>query len=82
MAKTFACVYFLCKNRIAHSTNFEPLVDFIDFLGVKLSEICIGKNATYRSDKSIQEMLYAMSDLNEDRIYIRLIFCSYVRRDN
>ena len=68
MAKTFACVYFLCKNRIAHTTNFGPLVDFIDFLGVKLSKICIGKNATYRSDKSIQEMLYAMSDLIEDRI--------------
>ena len=41
MAKTFACVYFLCKNRITHTTNFGPLVDFIDFLGVKLSKICI-----------------------------------------
>ena len=37
-------------------------------MGVKLSKICIGKNATYRSDKSIQEMLYAMGDLIEDRI--------------
>ena len=35
---------------------------------MKLSKIYIGKNATYRSDKSIQEMLYAMSDLIEDRI--------------
>ena len=35
---------------------------------MKLSKICVGKNATYRSDKSIQEMLYAMSDLIEDRI--------------
>lgn len=68
MAKTFACAYFLCKNRIAHRTNFGPLVDFIDFLGVKLSKICIGMNATYHSDKSIQEMLYAMSNLIEDRI--------------
>ena len=55
-------LYFLCK------TNFGPLVNFIDFLGLKLSKICIGKNAKYRSDKSIQEMLYAMSDLIEDRI--------------
>ena len=82
MAKTFACVYFLCKNRIAHTTNFGPLVDFIDFVGVKLSKICIGKNATYRSDKSIQEMLYAMSDLIENQILddlknpIFLLLCS------
>ena len=68
MAKTFACVYFLCKNRIAHTTNFGPLVDFIDFLGEKLSKKCIGKNATYRSDKLTQEILYAASDLTEDRI--------------
>ena len=68
MAKVFSRVYFLCKNRIAHTTNFGPLVDFIDFLGVKLSKVYIGKNATIRSHKSIQEMLYIMSDLVENQI--------------
>ena len=69
MAKTFACLYFLCKNRIAHTTNFGPLLDLIGFLGVNLkSKISVGKNATYLSDKSIQEMLFAMSDLIEDQI--------------
>ena len=69
MAKTFACLYFLCKNRIARTTNFEPLLDLVGFLGINLkSKISVGKNATYLSNKSIQEMLFAMSDLIEDQI--------------
>ena len=36
MPKTFACLYFLCKNRIAHTINFGPLLDLIGFLGVNL----------------------------------------------
>ena len=34
--QTFACLYFLCKNRIAHTINFGPLLDLIGFLGVNL----------------------------------------------
>ena len=58
MTKSFACLYFLCKQRIAHTTNYEPLLDFIAYLGDNLREkMYVGRNATYTSRKSIQEIL-------------------------
>ncbi|KAJ8050279.1 hypothetical protein HOLleu_03419 [Holothuria leucospilota] len=69
MTKVFACLYFLCKQRIAHTTNFEPLLDFIGFLGDKLKEkVFVGRNAHYTSRKSIQEYLKCLSDVLEKDI--------------
>ena len=65
--KTFACLYFLCKQRMAHTTNFEPLLDFVGYLGTNLKDkIYVGRNAHYTSRKSIQEMLSCMSDVIEN----------------
>lgn len=69
MTKVFACLYFLCKQRIAHTTNYEPLLDFIGFLGDKLKEkVFVGRNAHYTSRKSIQEYLKCLSDVLEKDI--------------
>lgn len=69
MSKTFACLYFLWKPRMAHTTNFEPLLDFIGFLGDNIrGNIYQGRNAHYTSRKSIQEMLKCMSDIIEEDI--------------
>ncbi|KAJ8050038.1 Zinc finger MYM-type protein 6 [Holothuria leucospilota] len=69
MTKVFACLYFLCKQRIAHTTNYEPLLDFIGFLGDKLKEkVFVGRNAHYTSRKSIQKYLKCLSDVLEKDI--------------
>ena len=32
MEQAFCCLYFLTKQRIAHTTNYEPLLDLVGFL--------------------------------------------------
>ncbi|KAJ8033183.1 hypothetical protein HOLleu_23340 [Holothuria leucospilota] len=67
MEKAFASLYFLVQRRIAHTTNSEPLLDLLSFLGVNVKEqIRVAKNATYTSDKTVQEMLYVISEVLED----------------
>ena len=53
---------FLAKQRIPHTTNFEPLLDLLGLLGVNVkSRIQIARNALYTSDKSVQEMVSVIS---------------------
>jgi hypothetical protein len=67
MEKAFASLYFLVKRRVAHSTNYEPLLDLLTFLGLDVKDqIRVAKNATYTSHKSIQEMLYILSEVIEN----------------
>ena len=59
MEQAFSCLYFLCKQRIPHTTNYEPLLDLAGLLGTDIkSKISIARNATYTSDKTIQEIVY------------------------
>ena len=58
MEQAFYCLYFLAKRRIPHTTHYEPLLDLIGLLGINIkSKISIAKNATYTSEKTIQEMI-------------------------
>ena len=69
MEQAFSCLYFLTKQRIAHTTNYEPLLDLMSSLGVKIKEkIGKGMNATYTSEKTIQEMVFIMSEILEKKI--------------
>ena len=69
MEQAFCCLYFLTKQRIAHTTNYEPLLDLVGFLGVDVkAKISIARNATYTSDKTIQEMVFIMSEIIEMNI--------------
>ena len=73
MKQAFACLYFLCQADIPHTTNFEPLLDLIAYLGVPTkANICRGRNATYCSEKSVQDMLYCISDVVESDIILEL----------
>ena len=48
MEQAFSCLYFLAKQRIAHTTNFEPLLDLMELMGVPIkSDLHVGKNVTY-----------------------------------
>ena len=61
MEQAFSCL-FLTKQRIAHTTNYEPLLDLMSYLGVYIKEkIGKGMNAIYTSEKTIQEMVFIMS---------------------
>ena len=48
MEQAFHCLYFLAKHHIAHTTNYEPLLDLVGLLGINIkNKISIAKNATY-----------------------------------
>ena len=69
MEQAFYSLYFLAKRRIPHTTHYEPLHDFIGLLGIDIkSKISIAKNATYTSEKTIQEMIYIISEVIENNI--------------
>ena len=64
--QAFTSLYFLAKQRIAHTTNFEPLLDLMGLLGLDVkSKIQVARNALYTSDKSIQEMVFVISEVIE-----------------
>jgi hypothetical protein len=55
--QAFLSLYFLAKQRIAHTTNFEPLLDLLALLGLNVkAKIQVATNAMYTSDKAVQEI--------------------------
>ena len=67
--RAFLILYFLAKQRIAHTTKFEPLLDLLGLLGLHVkSKIQIAKNALYTSDKAVQEMIFVISEVIETDI--------------
>ena len=67
--QAFIWLYFLVKQKIVLTTNFEPLLDFLEFLGLHVkSKIRVAKNATYTNHKSIQEMVSILSEVIKIRI--------------
>ncbi len=64
--QAFAGLYFLAKQRIPHTTNFdfEPLLDFLEVLDLSAkSDIQVALNATYTSMRSIQAMLFILPEI-------------------
>lgn len=56
-------MYFLAKQEVAHTTNFLPLINLGKSLGATyLSEIAIGRNAQYTSERFMQEIVIALGD--------------------
>ena len=69
MEQAFSCLYFLTKQRIAHKTNYEPLLDLVCYLGIDIKgRISKARNASYTSEKIIQEMVFIMSEVLENKI--------------
>ena len=53
MEQAFSCLYFLTKQRIAHTTNYEPLLDLVGYLGIDIkARISKARNTTYTSEKN------------------------------
>ena len=60
--QTFHCLYYLCKQEIAHTTNFEPLLNLVKLLGIDIKKrICKGENAKYTTTTAIKEMLLCIN---------------------
>lgn len=70
MTKTFACLYHLVKQRIAHTTNLKPMLDLLEYLQVSLN---LSNGPNYTSRTSIQEMLYCMSEVIETKLMNELL---------
>ena len=59
----------MAKQRIAQTTNYEPLLNLAGLLGVNIKEkIRVARNAVYTSHKTIQDMLFVISDVIEKTI--------------
>ena len=69
MVQAFKCLYFLCKNNIAHTTNFPKLLELEKLLGIDIKQkISKGNNAKYTSNTAIRDMLQSVSDVIETEI--------------
>ena len=69
MVQAFNCLYFLCKNNIAHTTNFPKLLELEKLLGIDIKQkISKGNNAKYTSNTAIRDMLQSVSDVIETEI--------------
>ena len=57
------CTHFLARNHIAHTTNFDKLVDLVVSCGSKPLKYFMekaGKNATYTSHVAVVEFVEAI----------------------
>ncbi len=53
----------LTHREIPHTTNFVPLLELSKSLGVSyLSDLHVGGNAHYTSERCVQELLQCLSD--------------------
>ena len=70
MIGRFKCLYWLCKEEVAHTTKFESLLELGKPLGVEyLDAVCQGGNAQYTSRGVFQEALQALVDDIQVPIY-------------
>ena len=61
------CLYWLCKQEIAHTTNYEPLLSLAMSLGCTyLSALNSGRNAHYTSERIVQELVHILAQQIED----------------
>ena len=61
------CLYWLCKQEIAHTTNYQPLLSLSLSLGCSdLSALNAGGNAHYTSERIVQELVGILAQQIED----------------
>ena len=68
MEVAFKCFYWLCKQEIPHTTNYQPLLSLAKNLGCSyLSALNVAKNAHYTSERIMQEILETLGHQIEKR---------------
>ena len=69
IAYALKAIYWLIKRSIAHTTNFESLIELVIDLGCKeLQNLKIAKNATHTSEQTLQEFIFCLSQVIEEDI--------------
>ena len=69
------CTHFLAQNHIAHTTNFDQLIDLVVCCGddnLKRFIETIGRNATYTSKDAVIEFVEAIGQWVEESLLRRL----------
>ena len=58
MIAAMKCLYCLCKQEIAHTTNYVPLLELVKSIGATyLHDLNLGSNAHYTSERFLQEVV-------------------------
>ena len=67
------------KNEIAHTTKYVPLLELARSLGCTyFDNLCVGRNATYTSERIIQEFILQMASQIEKDVLEQLISSPYI----
>ena len=73
------CMYWLAKHEIAHSTNFESMLELAVSLGCTyITELHQGENAKYTSQQSMFEFISVLSQCIEQKVRAELDHSHYV----
>lgn len=73
------CLYWLAKNEIAHTTKYVPLLQLALELGCTyFADLRQGANATYTSERIIQEFLRILASQIESNLISQFQSSSYV----
>ena len=72
------CIYFLCKQEIAHTTTYPHLLTLAESLGCEyFKDLNVGRNAKYTSPQIVAEFLGIMNDLVEEDVLVNLKASSF-----
>ena len=69
------CTHFLARNHIAHTTNFDKLIELVVCCGgddLKQFIESTGRNATYTSKDAVIEFVEAIGQWVEESLHKRL----------
>jgi hypothetical protein len=73
------CLYWMAKNEIAHTTKYVPLLELARSLGCTyFDNLRVGGNATYTSERIIQEFILYMARQIETDVLEQLISSPYI----
>ena len=63
MKVALACIYFMAKEEIPHTTKYEPVMKLLSYLGLPHIEVLNkGGNAKYTSYRIVDELLTLLGD--------------------
>ena len=73
------CLYWLAKHEIAHTTKYVPLLELVQDLGCSyFDNLRVGGNATYTSERIVQEFILHMGSQVERGVVQQLLSSPFV----
>ena len=79
IAGAMKCLYWLAKHEIAHTTKYVPLLELVQDLGCScFDNLRVGGNATYTSERDIQEFILHMGSQVEGGVVQQLLSSPFV----